>query len=88
MLIYVTLLTVFKAIETEVFCRDIMNCGVSIWNMVLKYWMAIMNMVNTISELCNKTPQQVALVIGIQVLYVEVRNVIEVVIKFRRIMGR
>ena len=35
-----------------------MNCGVSIWNMVLKYWMMIMNLANTISGLCNKIPQQ------------------------------
>ena len=49
---------VFYLIGTEVFRRDVMNCGVSIWNMVLKYWMMIMNLANTISGLCNKIPQQ------------------------------
>lgn len=43
-LMYGILVTVFKAIGTEVFRRDVMNCGVSIWNMVLKYWMMIMNL--------------------------------------------
>lgn len=57
-LMYGILVTVFKAIGTEVFRRDVMNCGVSIWNMVLKYWMMIMNLANTISGLCNKIPQQ------------------------------
>lgn len=57
-LMYGILVTVFKAVGTEVFRRDVMNCGVSIWNMVLKYWMLIMNLTNTISRLCNKIPQQ------------------------------
>lgn len=57
-LMYGILVTVFKAIGTEVFRRDVMNCGISIWNMVLKYWMMIMNLANTISGLCNKIPQQ------------------------------
>ena len=57
-LMYGILVTVFKAIGTEFFRRDVMNCGVSIWNMVLKYWMMIMSLANTISGLCNKIPQQ------------------------------
>lgn len=158
---YGILVTVFKAIGTEVFRRDVMKCGVSIRNMVLKYWMTIINLTNTILGLsCNKITWQAVenvvhnlvfvlmvaiailipsgllgygvyklaryhrdylwdkitlevvlisiavvvnfadaikvlltvncatLVIGIQVLYVGVRNLIEVVRKSRRIMGR
>ena len=55
---YGILVTVFKAIGTEVICSDTIKCGIAIGNVIMKYWVVIMKLARIISGLCNKIPQQ------------------------------